>query len=138
MTAAVAWRFSSLVLSAFNLRDLPWFHRGFAGPQRLKFLNADVVFLDQLIEVDPADAELARRAADDAAVAIERLIRFSSSRTLPGHGCISSAPSPSGESVTGGLRCSLQNFLRKCCASGMISSLRSRSGGISSGTTFSR
>ena len=58
-----------------------------------------------------------------------RSMTFSSSRTLPGQLYSISRSSASGFSSISGLPFSSLYFSRKCCISGGMSSLRSRSGG---------
>ena len=72
-------------------------------------------------------------------VAPARSITFSSSRTLPGQVYCSSSASTSGESWSEMSRLFSSSYLRtKCCASGRMSSRRSRRGGSSIGTTARR
>ena len=52
-----------------------------------------------------------------------RLMTFSSSRTLPGHGCASMASIASGSSVIAPRRCSAANLRTKPCASSAASPL---------------
>ena len=65
----------------------------------------------------------------------DRSRAFSSSRTLPGQSYVSSARKASGAMVR---RSGAPRLFRKCCVSARMSSRRSRSGGMESGTTFSR
>src|SRR5207244_11265609 len=68
ITAAVAFRFSSLSISCCRLRYLPCLHLRFARPAHFEFLNVDIVFLYQLVEIQLTYAELSRGSSSYAFV----------------------------------------------------------------------
>ena len=67
-----------------------------------------------------------------------RSMRFSSSRTFPGHAWASRTRIASVEIFFSGIPCSVETFFRKCRTRRGMSSRRSRSGGIGSGMTAIR
>ena len=103
------------------------------------FTSADV---SRVPAVPGVAASPSRRSSEPmnwlSVIRIARSIEFSSSRMLPGQLYRSSIFCASGSSPSHFFFSSPPNFFTKNMASAMMSSLRSRSGGISTDTTLRR